>query len=85
MQGTINSLAGAVQDARATDPVAKLQQEVIEQVSQLKDDLSVSEKLLMIKLFACDYAAVLTYIALVKFNDLRKDWLVEMIKEQQNL
>ncbi|KIM72681.1 hypothetical protein PILCRDRAFT_15911 [Piloderma croceum F 1598] len=82
MQGTINSLAGAVRDAGATDPVAKLRQEAIQQVSQLNDDLSASDKLLLVKLFARDYAAVQTYVALVKFDDLRKDWLSETIEEQ---
>jgi hypothetical protein len=85
MQGTISSLAGAVRDAGATDPVAKLRQEAIEQVSQLNDDLSASDKLLLIKLFARDYAAVQTYVALVKFDDLRRGWLSETIEEQRNL
>jgi hypothetical protein len=81
----ISSLARAVQDAGATDPVAKLQQEAIKQVSQLKDDLWASEKLLAIKFFTWDYAAVQTYIALIKFDDLRRDWLAEMIEEQWNV
>ena len=85
MQGTISSLAGAVRDARATDPVAKLRHEAIQQVSQLNDDLSASDKLLIVKLFAQDYAAVQTYVTLAEFDDLRKDWLQEMLDEQRQL
>ena len=85
MQGTINSLAGAVRDAGATDPVVKLQQEAIEQVSQLNDNLSASNKLLLVKFVARDYAAVQTYVALVKFDGLRRDWLSETIEELRNL
>ena len=38
--------------------VSLIQHEVIQWVSQLNDDLSASDKLLIIKLFAQDYAAV---------------------------
>jgi hypothetical protein len=54
-------------------------------VSQLNDDLSASNKLLIIKLFTQDYAAVQTYISLAEFDDLRKDWLQEMLDEQRQL
>lgn len=84
MQGTISSLAMAVRDAGATDPVAKLQQEAIHQVSQRDDDLSPKEKLMIIKLFTRDYTSVQTYLALVSFDNLRKAWLVEMIEEHGN-
>jgi hypothetical protein len=84
MQGTISSLATAVRDAGATDPVAKLRKEAIQHLSQRDDDLSSDEKLLIIKLFARDYASVQTYLALVGFDDLRKAWLAEMIAEHGN-
>jgi hypothetical protein len=85
MQGTISSLAGAVRDAGATDPVAKLRHEAIQQVSQLDGDLSASDKMLIIKVFARDYPAVQTYVALAGFDDLRKEWLRETLEEQRNL
>ena len=75
MQGTISSLVGAVWDVGVTDPVEKLRHEAIQRVSH--DDLSASDNLLIITLFAWYYVAIQTYIALVEF-DLRKDWLWEM-------
>jgi hypothetical protein len=85
MQGTIGTLAAAVWDAGATDPVAKLRQEAIEQVSKRDDGLSSSEKLMIIKMFARDYTSVQTYLGLTSIDDLRKAWLAETIKELRNL
>jgi tellurite resistance protein len=85
MQGTIGTLAAAVRDAGATDPVAKLRQEAIEQVSKRDDGLSSSEKLMIIKMFARDYASVQTYLGLTSIDDLRKAWLAETIEELRNL
>jgi hypothetical protein len=82
MQGTIGTLATAVRDAGATDPVAKLRHDVIQQVWKRDDGLSSSEKLLIIKMFARDYASVQTYLGLADIDDLRKIWLAETIEEE---
>ena len=84
MQGTISTLTAAVRDAGATDPVAKLRQEAIQQVSKRDDGLSSSEKLMIVKMFAQDYSSVQIYLRLTGIDDLRKAWWVETIEELRN-
>ena len=81
IQGSINSLASAVRESGLTDPVAKLRQDAIHHVSDGDDGLSGEDKLTLIDLFRKDYAAVQTYMALLKHNDLRQGWLEKQLKE----
>jgi hypothetical protein len=80
MQGSINTLAAAVRESGATDPVAKLRQEAVHAVSQRDDGLSVADKINILELFRKDYASVQTYLALLEFEDLRKEWLQMQLK-----
>src|ERR1700722_9434373 len=84
VQGTISTLTAAVRDAGATDPVAKLRQEAIQQVSKRDDGLSSSEKLMIVKMFAQDYSSVQIYLRLTGIDDLRKAWWAETIEELRN-
>ena len=43
-----------------------------------------SEKLMIVKMFAQDYASVQTYLGLTGIDDLRKARLAEMIEELRN-
>jgi hypothetical protein len=80
IQGSINSLASALRESGLTDPVAKLRQDAIHHVSD-DDGLSGMDKLAIIDLFRKDYAAVQTYIALLRHNDLRQAWLEKQLQE----
>lgn len=80
MQGSINTLAAAVRESGATDPVAKLRQEAVHAVSQRDDGLSMADKIKILELFRKDYASVQTYLALLEFEDLRKEWLQMQLK-----
>ena len=79
IQGSINSLASAVRDSGLTDPVANLRQEAIHHVSD-DGDLSGIDKLTIIDLFQREYAAVQTYVALLKHDDIRKLWLQKQLE-----
>jgi hypothetical protein len=80
MQGSINTLAAAVRESGATDPVAKLRQEAVHAVSQRDDGLSLADKIKVLELFRKDYASVQTYLALLEFDDVRKGWLQTQLK-----
>jgi hypothetical protein len=80
MQGLINTLAAAAGESGATDPVAKLRQEAVHAVSQQDDGLSMADKIEILELFRKDYASVQTYLALLEFEDLRKEWLQMQLK-----
>ena len=71
----------AVQESGLIDPVAKLRQDAIHYVSDGDDGLSDTEKLAIIDLFRKDYAAVQTYITLIKNNKLRQPWLEKQLQE----
>ena len=81
IQGSINSLASAVRESGLTDPVAKLRQDTIHYVSDGDNSLSDTEKLAIIDLFRKDYAAVQTYIALIKNDKLWQLWLEKQLQE----
>ncbi|KIM76953.1 hypothetical protein PILCRDRAFT_12475 [Piloderma croceum F 1598] len=81
MQGSINSLATAVRESGATDPVAKLRQEAVHHVSVGDDGLSGLDKITIIELFRTDYASVQTYLALLQHDDIRKQWLIKRLQD----
>ncbi|KAF8812855.1 hypothetical protein BYT27DRAFT_7251495 [Phlegmacium glaucopus] len=83
IQGSINSLASAVRESGSTDPVAKLRQEAIHCMSDGDDGLSATDKIALIDLFRKDYAAVQTYVALLKHDELRQPWLEKQLRELQ--
>ncbi|KAF8800197.1 hypothetical protein BYT27DRAFT_7263096 [Phlegmacium glaucopus] len=83
VQGSINSLASAVQESGLIDPVAKLRQEAIHHMSDGGDSLSATNKITLIDLFWKDYAAIQTYVALLKHNELRQPWLEKQLRELQ--
>ena len=79
MQGSITSLASAVRDSAATDPIAKLRQEAVHAVSVRDDGLSVMERITIIELLRTDYASVQTYLALLEHDEIRKQWLLKQL------
>jgi hypothetical protein len=79
MQGSITSLASAVRDSAATDPVAKLRQDAVHALSVRDDGLSVMDKIAIIELFRTDYASVQTYLALLEHDEIRKQWLLKQL------
>jgi hypothetical protein len=81
MQGSITTLASAVRDSAATDPVAKLRQEAVHAVSVRDDGLSVMDRVTIIELFRTDYTSVQTYLALLEHDEIRKQWLAKQLLE----
>ena len=79
MQGSITTLAMAVRESGATDPVAKLRQEAVHAISVREDGLSPLEKITIIEIFRKDYASVQTYLALVEHDELQKPWLMKQL------
>jgi hypothetical protein len=80
MQGSITSLASAVRESAATDPVAKLRQQAIHAVSVRDDGLAVMQKITIIELLRNDYASVQTYLALLEHDEIRKEWLLKQLE-----
>jgi hypothetical protein len=79
MQGSITTLASAVRESAATDPVAKLRQDAVHALSARDDGLSVMNKIAIIELFRTDYASVQTYLALLEHDEIRKQWLLKQL------
>ena len=79
MQGSITTLAMAVRESGATDPVAKLRQEAVHAISVREDSLSPLEKITIIEIFCKDYASVQTYLALLEHDELQKPWLMKQL------
>jgi len=80
MQGSISTLASAVRESGAVDPVAKLRKEAIHAVSVRDDGLSALDKLTIIEIFRMDYASVQTYLALLEHDEIRKQWLIKQLQ-----
>jgi hypothetical protein len=80
MQGSISTLASAVRDSAATDPVAKLRQEAVHAVSVRDDGLSVADRITIIELLRTDYASVQTYLALLEHDEIRRQWLSKQLE-----
>lgn len=80
MQGSITTLASAVRESAATDPVAKLRQEAVHAVSARDDGLSVMDRITIIDLFRTNYASVQTYLALLEHDEIRKQWLLKQLE-----
>lgn len=80
MQGSITTLASAVRDSAATDPVAKLRQEAVHAISVRDDGLSVKDRITIIELLRTDYASVQTYLALLEHDEIRKEWLSKQLE-----
>jgi hypothetical protein len=81
MQGSITSLASAVRESAATDPVAKLRQDAVHAISVRDDGLSVMERITIIELLRTDYASVQTYLALLEHDEIRKQWLAKQLEK----
>jgi hypothetical protein len=81
MQGSITTLASAVRESGAVDPVAKLRKEAVHAVSVRDDGLSAMDKLTIIEIFRKDYASVQTYLALLEHDEIRKQWLVKQLQD----
>lgn len=80
MQGSITTLASAVRDSAATDPVAKLRQEAVHAISVRDDGLSLADRITIIEKFRTDYASVHTYLALLEHDEIRKEWLSKLLE-----
>jgi hypothetical protein len=80
MQGSITTLASAVRESGAVDPVAKLRKEAVHAVSVRDDGLSALDKLTIIEIFRMDYASVQTYLALLEHDEIRKQWLIKQLQ-----
>jgi hypothetical protein len=82
MQGSITTLASAVRESAATDPVAKLRQQAVHAVSVRDDGLSVMDQITIIELLRTDYASVQTYLALLEHDEIRKQWLSRQLEKR---
>lgn len=80
MQGSIATLATAVRESGAMDPVANLRQQAVHAISIRDDGLSATDKVTIIELFRKDYPSVQTYLALLEHDEIRKQWLLTQLE-----